>query len=471
MRIRPVSLFMVFLVIAGLLLLPACKNLRDNLKTRAVLDLSGAQGRVYIETTGDKTEIPLLRLHGSNTIGSELAPHLAKEYLKWIGAKDIREEAQLSVEDMEIHAMLNGMPVYIEVKAHGSSTAFKSLEKLKSDIGLASRRIKPDEAEQLGFLGDMLSVKNENILCLDGVAVIVNKDNPINSLSVENVAKIFAGKITNWSQVGGTPGEIVVLMRNTNSGTFDTLRSLVLARFGLEQSPDAKYFEDSTQLSETVGHDKNAIGFIGLPYILDTKAISISQRGTDPVKPTPFTIGTEDYLLSRRLYLYAPENPETEHAERFIEFAVSWDGQKIAQAEGFIPSTVVAVMPDISPSAPLGYMNTVAGYQRLSMNFRFNPGSDLLDNKSQWDLRRLKYFMSHEQNAKRRLLLVGLSDNSGNLVENIKSSRTQAQRVADLLKADGLNAYATGFGSILPIESNDTPEGRTKNRRIEVWLK
>ncbi len=161
-------------------------------------------------------------------------------------------------------------PSSITIAAHGSATAFTALAENSCDIGMASRKIKSDEAAKLKSLGDMSSVLNEHILGLDGIAVIVNAANPANQLDKDKIMRIFTGEITDWSQVGAYKGAIKVYARNDNSGTYDTFKSLVLG--GKPLAAGAQRIEDSKALSDAVAADPYGIGFIGLPYIQSAKA-------------------------------------------------------------------------------------------------------------------------------------------------------------------------------------------------------
>ena len=136
---------------------------------------SGSSSSSSASPKGSAAVGPMLRLHGSNTIGEQLAPALAEAYLRAAGAqnvKTIRGEA----EESKVQGTLPGdsSPQIIEIKAHGSATAFKDLKSSSCDIGMSSRPVKADE---IADLGDLTAASSEHVLGLDGVAVIVNRDN------------------------------------------------------------------------------------------------------------------------------------------------------------------------------------------------------------------------------------------------------------------------------------------------------
>ena len=267
-----------------------------------------------------------LRLHGSNTIGKDLVPALCEDFLKFDGATSVQRKPGEKENETDIEAVLpseSAEPLTFEVQAHGSKTAFEDLASGKCDIGLASRQIKSDEAQQcaLAGLGDMFSPACENVLGSDGIAVFVNKINPINVLTKEQIADIFSGRITDWSQLGGNAGPIDLYAPDDKSGTFDTFKSVVLGTRNL--SPRASRYENSAKLSDEVAADANGIGIAGMAFVRGSKALAISEGGARPRLPTPFTVTTGEYPLSRRLFLYIPANPQNKWTRKFVEFAIS----------------------------------------------------------------------------------------------------------------------------------------------------
>lgn len=267
-----------------------------------------------------------LQLHGSNTIGKELVPALCEEFLKFEGAISVQRKPGQKEDETDVEAVLQSQstePLTFEVQAHGSRTAFEDLATGKCDIGMASRRITPEEARRCAMagLGDMFSPGCEIVLGLDGIAVFVNKSNPVKALSKQQLADIFSGKTTDWSQVGGDPGTINLYAGDENSGTFDTFKSMVLESRPL--STKASRYENSAKLSDEVAADANGIGFAGMAFVRGSKPLAISEEGGTALLPTPFTIAAERYPLSRRLYLYVPANPRNEWTQKFVEFVLS----------------------------------------------------------------------------------------------------------------------------------------------------
>ena len=412
----------------------------------------------------------ILRLSGSNTIGESLAPALAQEFLKQQGATDVKTIPGDRDDEVFVRGILPGdrAPKAIQIHAHGSATAFEDLANGQADIGMASRKIKSEEAMQLAGLGDMASPECEHIVGLDGIAVIVSRANRVRTLSKDQIAQIFEGTVGNWLQVGGLDGAIHLYARDDKSGTYDTFRTLVLDNAALAAS--AKRVEDSRKLSDAVAQDPNGIGFVGLTYVQETEALAVYENGAAALLPTPFTVATEDYALSRRLFLYTAAQPRQELTRRFVDFALSGVGQNIVAEVGFVGQNVSAAAAAASSAAvPADYRRLTSGYDRLSLDFRFREGSSQLDNKAVADLSRVVTFVTDLHYSGDDLVLLGFND-SKEAAQNLSKARADA--VAQQFEQRGVKAATVmGLGSQIAVAANDTPEGRQRNRRVEIWLK
>lgn len=429
---------------------------------------------LFLITTSSawSVEQTLLRLHGSNTIGAELGPALVKRWLAEHLDTAI-EEKRIAAEEKEITAVSAvGERIKVIIKAHGSSTSFKAFASGEADIGMSSRPIKEKEVAELSSLGRMDSTGSEFVLGLDGIAVIVHQDNPLTQLNKETLRQIFAGEIQDWSEVGVHAGPIHVYARDDKSGTYDTFMSLVLTK----KAPlvaDAQRFESNANLSDAVSVDPNAVGFVGLPYIRQSKALAVMDGGQSAILPDDFTVVTEDYALARRLFLYLPEKLNNPLAREFIEFSLSRSGQLVVADTGFVSQEIITGTAIASGRIHSEYLAVTNGARRLSLNFRFHRGSAMLDNKAHHDVRRLVDFIRSKETGVRELILVGFSDQLEAIpMHSLALSVQRADRVADILISNGLAPNVVrGFGPAVTIAANDTPQGREKNRRVELWIR
>lgn len=412
----------------------------------------------------------LFRLHGSNTIGEKLGPALLEAFFKKQGVDEFYWQEGENKVERTLQFIKDGTVKAVQLHAHGSGTAFNDMISGVADVGMASRRIKEKELKAAkSTLGDLSRVGSEHIIGLDGLAIIVNQNSPYKSMSMQTLAKIYSGEVTKWEQLGLGEGDISVFARDKNSGTWDTFNKLVLKKADKKITDKARRLESSSNLSLMVSQNERAIGFIGLNYIGHNKALAITEgKGTAPIIPTKFTISTEDYALSRRLYLYTPTGANA-LVKDFAQFAISEKGQELVDSVGLISQNIELQKVYASTGAPHSYNNYVEKAQRLSLNFRFNHGNGQLDNKGQRDMFRLVDFI--EKNPGRRIVLMGFSDSSGGQSANRQLSYRRAKSVEKELTSRGIPIMAVeAYGELLPVANNNTHAGRERNRRVEVWV-
>ncbi|HET9768996.1 MAG TPA: phosphate ABC transporter substrate-binding/OmpA family protein [Thermoanaerobaculia bacterium] len=408
---------------------------------------------------------PILHLAGSNTVGAKLAPALVQAWLRRQGIDSTVE--QIGTDE----TLVAGGDRSVLVSAHGTKTGFEALRGREADVAMASRPIRADEAADLGGLAAMTAGPSEHVLALDGVAVIVNPANPLRSLERGQLADIFSGRVIRWSDLGGNAGAIHVNVRDQSSGTTDIFVERVLR--GGKLLAGARSFDSNAALAREVAIDPAAIGYVSFAEIGDAQALAVSESGTLPIRPNRLTVSKEQYLLSRRLFLYTTPSPSPVAAD-FVRFALSDDGQAVVDQVGFVGQRVEPAAPTTSiaelAGAPAEYRAFVTGARTLPFSFRFRSNSAQLDTKGAKDLERLVAYVASRSSE--QVLLFGFADGSGAAAANRRLSQQRASSVADELRREGVEAAVVrGFGATLFVDSNDTPEGRERNRRVEVWVR
>ena len=233
----------------------------------------------------------------------------------------------------------NHSEVQISVTGGGSGTGFAALINGTIDIANASRDIKDEEitaARAAGF------EPVEFIVANDAIAVVVHPDNPVEQLTLEQVARIYMGEISNWSELGGEDRPIVRLSRETNSGTHVYFLETVIRLGNTEDksifSADTLLLPSSEGIIAEVSDNPNAIGYDGLGYITPgVKTIALARRAGEPyIMPAKETVVTEEYPISRHLFMYTRGQPEGVVKE-FLDWILSPDGQSIVTELGFVP--------------------------------------------------------------------------------------------------------------------------------------
>ncbi|TPG94014.1 hypothetical protein EAH72_19190 [Pseudomonas caspiana] len=415
---------------------------------------------------------PVLRIQGSNTIGAALGPALVEGLMREQGLLKIHSEAPDKANELRvIGETVEGRRVAVDVAAHGSSTGFTALKTAAADLAASSRPIKDSERADLARLGDFKSPGAEQVIAIDGLAIIVHPHNPLGELNTEQLARIFSGEAKTWEELGGTGGTIHLYTRDDQSGTYDTFKELVLSRRGKTLSSAAKRFESSEQLSDAVSLDPQGIGFIGLPYVRQAKAVAIADGQPQAMLPLNSLIATEDYPLSRRLFFYLPPNGKNPWADALVAFAQSSKGQAIVAANGFIAQTVQAMTVTPNALMPEGYQALSRHAQRLTVNFRFEEGSATLDNKARQDLSRVLDYIKQRDKTNRQVTLVGFGDAKSDPARADLLSKLRAMAVRrELVKSGVVFREIRGFGAEMPVAANSADEGRIKNRRVEVWV-
>jgi phosphate transport system substrate-binding protein len=413
----------------------------------------------------------VLRIQGSNTVGAKLAPMLIAGMFESKGFHSVRIAPAGRENEQRISAIDSlGSPVQALVAAHGTGTGFAGLKDRSADLAAASRPIKQTEAENLAALGNLRSAEAEQVIAIDGLAVIVHPGNSVGSLSVEQVARLFAGEITNWRELGGDDQPVELHARDDHSGTYDTFKELVLAVQGKKLAATASRYESNDALSQTVSSRRGAIGFVGLASVGMSRALSIADGDSQPMPPSTALVATEDYPLSRRLFLYADPKSQSQWTRDFLTFVHSADGQAIVDKSGYVAQAISPITLPVQTTMPEPYQRLANEAQRLTVNFRFEEGSAQLDNKAQRDITRLIDYLNAHDKRMNAAVLVGFGDARNDAARTALLSKLRAMAVRrELAKGGILVKEINGLGGELPVASN-TAAGRIKNRRVEVWL-
>jgi phosphate transport system substrate-binding protein len=235
--------------------------------------------------------------------------------------------------------MENNPQDFVAVTGGGSGTGIASLINGTCDIAMCSRTFKPKEiamAEERGV------EPFEIMVAMDGLAVIVHPENPIDKLTTDELAAIFTGKITNWKEVGGPDAEIVLLSREVVSGTHVYFKEHVLRRNDPnsreEFAPEALLLPSSQAIADEVAQNPSAIGYYGMGYISSAqKPVAVAQdENSEYVAPTLENVRSGKYPISRPLFFYTNGQPQG-LVKKFIDFALSQEGQKIVIETDFVP--------------------------------------------------------------------------------------------------------------------------------------
>jgi phosphate transport system substrate-binding protein len=215
----------------------------------------------------------------------------------------------------------------IQVTGGGSSVGVQAAGEKTADIGMSSRDVKSDEMKKYPELVVTTIGK-------DGVALIINPANPVNSLTTAQIKSIYDGNITNWNQVGGNDMAIVVVGRDSASGTREFFTSSVMG--GQNYVPTMLEKNSNGAVQQTISQTPGAIGYVGLGFIDNSvKAVALKTSDGD-VAPTVANVLSGKYPLSRSLYMLTSGQP-TGLAKEYLDYILSPAGQSLLAEEGFVP--------------------------------------------------------------------------------------------------------------------------------------
>jgi phosphate transport system substrate-binding protein len=219
--------------------------------------------------------------------------------------------------------------VQISLSGGGSGEGIKALIDQSTDIADSSREIKKEEIE----LAESKGVKPvAHIIAYDAIMPVVNPKNNVQGLSIDQLSQIYQGKITNWKEVGGADLKIVVISRDSSSGTFDSWDNFVMKKARV--APTAQMLASNGAVVTAVSKNKYAIGYLGMGYVNS----SVKGLKVNGVMASAQTALSRQYPMSRELYMYTNGKPKGEVA-KFIAFVKSPKGQEIVKKEGFVPLT------------------------------------------------------------------------------------------------------------------------------------
>lgn len=221
----------------------------------------------------------------------------------------------------------------VQVTGGGSGTGISALTNGTTDIAESSRTMK--DAEKAAVQTKFNQPAKEIVVARDGVTVYVQKSNPLNELTRDQIKQIYTGKVENWKDVGGPDAKITVYSRENNSGTYVFFKEHVLEN--ADYTPRAQTLPGTAAVVNAVARDKNGIGYGGAAYSKGIKALKIKKDAASPaIAPSAQTVKDGSYVLARALFFYTRGEP-TADIKAFIDWVLSAEGQKVVTEVGYFP--------------------------------------------------------------------------------------------------------------------------------------
>ncbi len=408
---------------------------------------------------------PVLTLNGSDVLGKTLAPDLVEAWLRSFSVQQLRRVSD--GRTLTVSGKLNGSTCAVRIIGPNAKDGLAALQGGTADIAMFPRQLNDAEVQQLKGLGDMRSSAAEHVVAIDALSVVLNNSSSLLQLSRGELSDVLAGRVTNWSAVGRSPGPINVYAAGDGSRASDTTGELL----GLIGSTSQRTASDAGAI-EGVSRDGNGLGLVSFPASNSVRTIAIGERGATAIEPNADTIATQNYPLTRRLYFYSNPRITAGNSAEFLSFVQGKAGQEVVNRAGYGGQNInVAARYQIRSDASDGYKSLVANARQLNVVFRFRTGRAELDNKALDDLKRLLAYLATDNSAsKPALILIGFADAEGQKGKNLILSKQRAESVASALLAQNVTpSLVRWFGDEQPVGDNATATGRERNRRVEVW--
>ncbi len=381
------------------------------------------------------------------------------------------------------------------VTASSQRDAFLSMLQGETQVVFSTAPISAELAEEFVDLGfpDLRGPGREVVVALDAIVPTVHPDNTVRDLSLTTLAQIAAGRITNWSELGGADAPIRMVLPNDNTSIAQEIDARVMRPNRLRLNRSLERVGTEADAAAVVATDPNAITLASTALVDDAKPLPIRQVCGPLSVPTDFAIKAEEYPLARRVLMYTSTQTLSQSVKELLSYAGSAEAQTQYIDVGFFGQSVENVPMSLQGSrlasailqtetpevfeATRSLTQTLTLADRLSTTFRFEAGSTDLDNKSRRDAVRIAEYLMRPENLNREILLFGFTDSVGRDDLNQLLSLQQANSISQAIVAASNGRISedritvTSYGSIAPVGCNDTAEGRNSNRRVEVWLR
>ena len=438
-----------------------------------------------------------LSISGSATMGAVLMPALIEGFALRNGYTALRRVEDKTHFNYTLTDDQTGkLAAVFFFRVTNTDEGFADLLANEADIVMALREIRSEErlrAEEAG-MGDMTGDNRSRVLALDAVVPIVAPNNPVRAISPVDLARAYAGQITNWADLGGPDAPITLHAPEPETGLGQAIVDEVVAPAGLQMSPNIVRHARGAELAQQVTADAFALGVASFAEVGNAQALTLTGPCGRSLRATRRTIKTEDYPLTAPMFIYLPARRLPKIAREFLAYTRGPASQIVIRRAGFVDqapeevpvddqgnrfaNAIAAAGPEV-PLAELQRMVTVlAPMKRLTTSFRFEAGAVRLDAQSRSNIQQMARSLEQGRYDARRLMFVGFSDGEGaagtnrgialQRAEAVRSAIVEAAETADL---DQVVLEVDAFGEAMPMACDGSAWGRQANRRVEVWLR
>jgi phosphate transport system substrate-binding protein len=438
-----------------------------------------------------------VHLSGSATMGAVLMPALIEAYAQRGGYDASRETVDATRFDLLLHRKDTGkLAARFGFRATNADEGFADLLADEADIVMSLREIRKTErinAREAG-MGDLTGPNRSRVLALDAVVPVVAPSNPIKDISPLTLAQVFAGKVTNWQELGGPNAPIDLHLPDSASGLSQAIEDQVMVPAKSSLAEQITRHALPGALAQAVAKDSFALGITSFAERRNTQVLTLSGSCGFYLDAARRTIKTEDYPLTAPMFLYFPARRLPLIAREFLAFTRGPSAQNVIRRAGFVDqrpeeipvddqgnrfaNAITVAGPETSLQELQRMIATLGPMARLTTSFRFEAGSIRLDAQSRSNVQQLARSLEQGKYDARQILFVGFSDGQGAAKANRDIALRRAEAVSRAVSAAAVTANlervdlgVDAFGEALPMACDDTAWGRQANRRVEVWVR
>ncbi len=438
-----------------------------------------------------------LSISGSATIGEVLMPALIEGFALqrgYVATRTRIDETHFSYAlSKKSDDTLLGR---FDFRVTNTDEGFADLLADEADIVMALREIRLTENKRArdSNLGDLTNANRSRVLALDAMVPITAPGNPVDAISPATLARLFAGRITNWKDLGGPDAPISMHLRDAKSGLSQAVQDRLMAPAGLVLDSNITRHLSNKALSDAVTNDPFAIGISSYSETGNADVLVLTGTCGFSLRAGRVTIKTEDYPLTAPMFLYIPARRLPQLAREFLTYTRSPTAQIVIRRAGFVDqapeelsinqqgdrfaNAISLIGTEINLNDVKRLVSVLSPMKRLSTSFRFRAGSSALDAQSLSNVQQLARAIETGIYDERKIMFVGFSDGQGPADTNRRIAQQRARAVlaavkkaAETVDLDDLNISVDAFGEALPMACDDSAWGRQVNRRVEVWVR
>ena len=438
--------------------------------------------------------VPNIRISGAARMAAVLLPGLVQGFARSQGFRVTSTEGDASHFAQTLSEDENPVATF-SFRVTSTDEGFADLIAYEADIVSSVREVHEREVQRAADagLGQLDDARQSRIVGLDALVPVVPPQSERMDISLFDLARIYAGEVTNWNEIGGIDLTITPHLGAVTDGAAQRFVDQVVRAAGYELGGTVIRHATADDLSKAVTSDVGAIGVLPFTSIGNTRAIALRDTCGFITTPDLTTLKTEDYPLTAPLFLYLPSRRMHPVVREFLAWLRGPQAQLVVRRSGFVDQgaipialnkqgqrfvNAIASAGDEMPLIELQRMVRVLAAQvRLSTSFRFEVGSTRLDAQSRSNLLTLGQAIKDGEYTGRTLMLVGFSDGRGAAKANRELSAARAEAVLRELRVviggaipSDVTVETEAFGEALPMGCDDTEWGRQMNRRVELWI-